>query len=69
MSVNVKLSIPNISCHHCTNTIKRETQDLPGVENVEADVESKTATYTLKSEADLSRVKETLAEIGYPAVN
>ena len=32
MSVNVKLSIPNISCHHCTNTIKRETEDLPGVE-------------------------------------
>jgi copper chaperone len=69
MSVNVKLSIPNISCHHCTNTIKRETEDLPGVENVEADVETKTATYTLASEADLSRVKETLAEIGYPAVN
>ncbi len=69
MSVTVKLSIPNISCHHCTMTVKRETMDLPGVQNVEADVETKTATYTLASEADLSRVKETLAEIGYPAVN
>lgn len=69
MSVNVKLSIPNISCHHCTNSIKRETQDLPGVESVDADVETKTATFVLKSEADLSRVKETLAEIGYPAAN
>lgn len=69
MSLNVKLSIPNISCHHCTNTVMRETKDLPGVESVEADVQTKTATYTLKSEADLSRVKETLAEIGYPAVD
>jgi copper chaperone len=69
MSVNVKLSIPNISCHHCTNTILRETKDLPGVESVEADVQTKTATFVLKSEADLSGVKETLAEIGYPAVN
>lgn len=69
MSVNVKLSIPNISCHHCTNTILRETKDLPGVENIQADVESKSATYTLASEAALSRVKETLVEIGYPAVN
>jgi copper chaperone CopZ len=50
-------------------TVKRETKDLPGVENVEADVDSKSATFTLASEADLSRVKETLAEIGYPAVN
>ena len=69
MSVTVKLSIPNISCGHCTKTVVRETKDLPGVENVEADVDSKSATYTLKSEADLSRVKETLVEIGYPAVN
>jgi len=69
MSVNVKLSVPNISCHHCTNTITRETKDLPGVDNVEADVDTRTATYTLKSEADLSLVKETLAEIGYPAAN
>ena len=69
MSVNVKLSIPNISCHHCTNTVMRETKDLPGVESVEADVETKTATFTLASEANLSLVKETLAEIGYPAAN
>jgi copper chaperone len=69
MSVTVKLSIPNISCGHCTKTVVRETKDLPGVENVEAEVESKSATYTLVSEANLSRVKETLAEIGYPAVN
>jgi len=32
-------------------------------------VDTRTATYTLKSEADLSLVKETLAEIGYPAAN
>ncbi len=41
MSVTVKLSIPNISCGHCTKTVMRETKDLPGVENVEADVETK----------------------------
>jgi copper chaperone len=69
MSVTVKLSIPNISCGHCTKTVMRETKELPGVENVEADVETKSATFTLRSEADLSRVKETLVEIGYPAVN
>ena len=67
MSYTVTLSIPNISCHHCTATVKRETKDLPGVINVDADVTAKTATFTLENEAVLPAVKETLAEAGYPA--
>ena len=67
MSYNVTLSIPNISCHHCVMTVKRETKDLPGVVSVDADVEKKTATYVLQSEAVLPQVKEALAEAGYPA--
>ena len=67
MSYTVTLSIPNISCHPCTGTIVRETKDLPGVIKVEANVESKTATYTLEDETALGSVKQTLVEIGYPA--
>ncbi len=67
MAYNVTLSIPAISCHHCVATIKRETADVPGVISVEANAEHKTATYALESEAVLPKVKETLAEIGYPA--
>jgi copper chaperone CopZ len=69
MSNTVTLSIPNISCHHCTGTIVRETKDLPGVVKVEASVEAKTATYTLEDEASLGGVKQTLVEIGYPPAN
>ena len=67
MPYNVKLSIPDISCHHCVMTVKRETQDVPGVISVDADVEEKTATYILESEAVLPKVKAALAEAGYPA--
>jgi copper chaperone len=67
MSYTVTLSIPNISCHHCTMTVQRETKDVPGVLSVEADVQSKSATFTLDSESVLPKVKETLAEAGYPA--
>jgi copper chaperone len=66
MAYNVTLSIPGISCAHCVATIKRETKDVPGVVSVEADQETKTATYTLESEAVLPKVKEALVEIGYP---
>ena len=67
MSYNVTLSIPNISCHHCVMTVKRETKDVPGVISVDANVEEKSATYVLESEAVLPKVKEALAEAGYPA--
>jgi copper chaperone len=68
MAYTVTLSVPDISCHHCTMSIQRETKDLPGVISVDADVATKTATYTLESEAALAKVMETLAEVGYPAV-
>jgi copper chaperone CopZ len=69
MSHTVTLNIPNISCHHCTNTVVRETKDLPGVIQVEASVEAKTATFTLENERALGAVKQALVEIGYPAAN
>lgn len=67
MAYDVTLQIPAISCHHCVATIKRETSDVPGVLGVEADAEARTATYKLENAAALPKVKEVLAEIGYPA--
>ncbi len=69
MAQTVKLSIPDISCHHCVMTIERETKGLPGVVSVKADEKSKTATYTLENDAALKTVKDTLTEIGYPPKN
>jgi copper chaperone CopZ len=69
MSQTVTLNIPNISCHHCTMTISRETKELPGVLKVEGDVQAKTVTFTLENTAALTAVKSTLVEIGYPPAN
>lgn len=69
MSTTVTLSVPNISCHHCVNTIIRETQELPGVIKVEGNPKAKTATFTLENETALAGVRQILVEIGYPAAN
>jgi len=61
------LSVPNISCHHCVNTIKRELADVAGVKAVEATVEPKEVTVTFEPDNVLDTIKSTLAEIGYPA--
>ena len=58
--------VPNISCQHCVNTIKREVGRIPGVSSVEGEMETKEVTITYEGEESLERVVETLREIGYP---
>ncbi len=63
----VTLSIPNISCHHCVMTIKRESGFVDGVEFVHGDMEGKTATFQVAGDEALAALKATLADVGYPA--
>ncbi len=60
-------TVPNISCHHCVNTIERELKDVPGVATVRADLGSKAVKVEVTDAARLAAVEATLAEIGYPA--
>jgi copper chaperone CopZ len=62
----ITLSIPNINCHHCIMTVKRESGFVDGAEFVSGDIEGKTATFKVESDEALAALKETLAEVGYP---
>lgn len=65
----VKYSIPNISCGHCVHTIQTELSDLSGVQSVEANQESRTATIVFDAPATEESIKALLAEINYPVAN
>jgi copper chaperone len=58
--------IPNISCHHCVMTIKRELGALAGVASVTGDVETKTVTVEWGPPANWEGIRSLLAEINYP---
>ncbi len=62
----ITLSIPNISCHHCLMTIKRESGFVAGVEFVGGDVTGKTVTFKVENAEALSALQKALAEVGYP---
>jgi len=62
-----KLSIPNITCRHCVMAIKRELEDLKGVNGVEGDPEKKEITVTWEAPASVDQIQSTLKEINYPA--
>jgi copper chaperone len=59
-------SIPSIHCMHCTHTIEMELAEVPGVESVKADLDSKRVTVTFGPPADDARLRALLTEIQYP---
>ncbi len=61
------LKVPNISCGHCVSTIKRELEELEGVELVEANADTKQVTISWSEPASWDSIERTLNEIGYPA--
>lgn len=58
--------VPAISCAHCVHTIKMEVGDIPGVERVDADKDTKMVTITWNEPADWEKIRSTLMEINYP---
>ena len=58
--------VPNISCEHCAHTIKMELEDLTGVSQVDADVESRRVTVEYAEPANWDEIEATLVEINYP---
>ena len=66
-TTTVTYSVPNISCNHCVHTIQSEVAELAGVNDVQADAESKTVKITFVPPASEAQIKSLLAEINYPA--
>ncbi|MDZ7778844.1 MAG: heavy-metal-associated domain-containing protein [Gemmatimonadota bacterium] len=61
------VSVPNISCGHCVNTIEREVGEVPGVRGVEADEGSRKVTISWDPETtDWVVIEDTMKEIAYP---
>ncbi len=60
-------SIPNISCGHCTMTIKNELSEMAGVSSVDGSPESKTVTVEFDDPASETAIRDKLKEINYPA--
>jgi copper chaperone len=63
----ITYTIPSIHCMHCTHTIEMELGELPGVQTVKADLDSKRVTVTFDAPADDAKLRDLLAEIEYPA--
>ncbi|MDW8328123.1 MAG: heavy-metal-associated domain-containing protein [Anaerolineales bacterium] len=57
---------PAISCGHCVKTIQNEVGELPGVQKVSADQNTKLVTIVYDAPATQDAIEKLMAEIGYP---
>jgi Cu+-exporting ATPase len=62
----VTYSVPAIHCGHCTHTIEMEVAELPGVQSVTADMDTKKVRIEFEAPATEAQIKALLAEIEYP---
>jgi copper chaperone len=68
MSKQNTVTVPNISCGHCTATIERELSELAGVQSVAADAATKQVVVEWDDAATpWQSVLDLLDEIGFPA--
>jgi copper chaperone CopZ len=65
----VTYTIPNISCMHCVHTIKTEVSEVEGVKSVDANAQTKQATFVFDAPATEEKIVQVLKEINYPPSN
>ena len=60
------VTVPNISCGHCTHTVEMELGDIAGVKSVKADLDSKQVVVEWGEPATWEQIEALLVEINYP---
>jgi len=60
------LTVQNLKCGGCANTITKAIQGIDGVTDVSVDKDLSTVTFKTESDAIIDQVKTKLAHLGYP---
>ncbi|MBU0945626.1 MAG: heavy-metal-associated domain-containing protein [Proteobacteria bacterium] len=61
------VSIKGMSCQHCVAATKKALEGIPGLTNIEVDLEKKEASY--EGEVEAKVLKEAIAKIGFEVVS
>lgn len=66
MTETVTYSVPAVHCAHCAMSIREEVSEVPGVEDVDVDLETKTVRVSGPALSD-ELVRAAIREAGYEA--
>lgn len=60
------IAIKGMSCSHCVASVKKALEEIPGISNVEVNLENAEASYDGDINAQI--VKEAIARIGFEII-
>ena len=63
--MTIQLKVPNIACSVCVNTVTKAIKSVDADATVDAD--TKTKIVNVQSQQSENKIKEIIAEAGYPA--
>jgi copper chaperone CopZ len=63
------LTIQNLKCGGCQNTINKEVSSINGITAVEISEETSTVSFHSENEEQIQKVVHVLKKIGYPVVD
>lgn len=58
-------TVTGMTCGHCVGAVRGEVSRLPGVTDVQVELESGTVTVTSESPLDIEAVRASVDEAGY----
>jgi len=59
------LNVPDVSCNHCKMAIEQAVAQVPGVESVDVEVDTKSVNVRIDSSGDLQAVRAAIEDEGY----
>ena len=65
MSQKSTYTVTGMTCRHCVASVTEEVQEIPGVENVEVDLDTGAVTVTSAESLDDAAVAAAVEEAGY----
>ncbi len=63
-----RFQVPDVSCQHCVNAITREVSAIPGVQDVQVALDSKTVTVEHSEQVSTDAIIAAIVEAGYDEV-
>lgn len=60
------ITVQNLKCGGCANTITKAVQSVEGISNVSVDIEQSTVTFQPENDTLIDKIKSKLAHLGYP---
>lgn len=67
--ITVTYQVQGMTCGHCVNSVSAEVGALPGVENVQVDLDAGRVTVTSQRPLDITSVRNAVDEAGYDLVS